>query len=130
MSQVAFDWSEIEREGVMRVKRTFQSPIPDLSHLQFAVMWEVVMVHDWLWVSAKSISAALKTLKWKKSGPAFCALMSRLESTGMVKGCYSKSSSGRRERFYAVTPAGRAALDKTIAFYHHSVMVMERGGAV
>lgn len=43
-------------------------------------------------------------------GPALIQALHRMEERGLIIGDWGKSKNGRRARFYALTPAGRAHL--------------------
>jgi DNA-binding PadR family transcriptional regulator len=91
--------------------------IPELSHLQFAVL-------DVLGAGVKrgkDLRTGLSELGIKKSGPSFYQMMARLEEAKCVEGWYSQEIiEGQiiKERQYRITGNGVRALNQTKQFYH------------
>ena len=80
----------------------------NLTQLQLAVLGSLLSGE----VSGRELREKLSTLGFKKSGPAFYQMMSRLEDGKMVKGHYDeKIVEGQRikERRYKVTASGSRA---------------------
>lgn len=91
--------------------------LPELSHLQFAVLEVLGTAH----MSGKDLRTGLGELGIKKSGPAFYQMMARLEESKLVEGSYSQQIiDGQiiKERQYKVTGTGIRALNQTKKFYH------------
>ncbi len=91
--------------------------LPDLSHLQFAVL-------DVMGSSVTSGKELRKALyaehKINKSGPAFYQMMARLEEAKFVEGWYEQGIiDGQiiKERNYKITGNGIRAVNQTKAFY-------------
>ena len=90
--------------------------IPQLSHLQFAVL-EVLGTAA---MRGKDLRKRLSELEIKKSGPAFYQMMARLEEAKCVEGWYEqKIIDGQiiKERHYRITGHGIHALRETKTFY-------------
>src|SRR5258706_15347632 len=91
--------------------------LPELSHLQFAVL-DVAGTST---ISGKELRKALLAEHGlKKSGPAFYQLMARLEEAKFVEGWYEQEViDGQiiKERNYKITASGTRALNQTKAFY-------------
>jgi DNA-binding PadR family transcriptional regulator len=91
--------------------------IPELSHLQFAVL-------DVLGAAVKrgkDLRTGLSELGIKKSGPSFYQMMARLEEAKCVEGWYNQEIvEGQiiKERQYRITGNGVRALNQTKQFYH------------
>ncbi len=91
--------------------------LPELSHLQFAVL-EVLGTAQ---KSGKDLRQGLSEHGLKKSGPAFYQMMARLEEAKFVEGWYSQviiDGQIIKERQYKITGAGIRALNQTKQFYH------------
>lgn len=91
--------------------------LPDLPHLQFAVLSELIAREK----TGRDIREALKTKhKVKRSSPAFYQLMGRLEEAGMVEGRYEQSTVDGQPikiRWYKITAPGNRAWHSTRDFY-------------
>jgi hypothetical protein len=96
---------------------SYQHPLPELSHLQFAVL----QVLGTGVLSGKDLREGLKSNHGiRKSGPAFYQMMARLEDGKFVEGSYTQEIiDGQiiKERQYRVTAAGIRALNHTKRFY-------------
>jgi len=91
--------------------------LPELSHLQFAVLEVLGTAH----MSGKDLRTGLSELGIKKSGPAFYQMMARMEDAKLVDGSYSQQIiDGQiiKERQYKVTGNGVRASNHTKQFYH------------
>jgi len=91
--------------------------LPELSHLQFAVL-EVIGTAA---MCGKDLRTSLSELGIKKSGPAFYQLMARLEDSKCVEGWYTQEIiEGQiiKERQYRITGNGIRALNQTKQFYN------------
>ncbi|GEM_PF-1710014 len=100
-----------------------QDILPELSHLQFAVL-EVLGTSQ---QSGKDLRTGLSELGIKKSGPAFYQLMARLEEAKFVEGWYSQEIiDGQiiKERQYKITGSGIRAFNDTRKFYHRQTRGM------
>jgi DNA-binding PadR family transcriptional regulator len=87
----------------------------ELSQLQLAVL-NCLLNGD---LSGRDLRAQLASLGWRKSGPAFYQMMSRIEDAGLVKGNYTKrlvSGQQIRERSYRITASGERAWEEVVAF--------------
>src|SRR5215469_7157957 len=101
----------------MTKSNTMQDRLPELSHLQFAVL-EVLGTAQ---KSGKDLRTGLSELGIKKSGPAFYQMMARLEEAKFVEGRYTQEViEGQiiKERQYRITGTGIRALNDTKKFYH------------
>src|SRR6266478_1256552 len=91
--------------------------LPELSHLQFAVL-DVIGSST---ISGKQLRKALSVERnLKKSGPAFYQLMARLEEAKFVQGWYEQEViEGQiiKERNYKITGNGIRALARSKRFY-------------
>jgi DNA-binding PadR family transcriptional regulator len=95
-----------------------QENVPELSHLQFAVLGAIGVSQ----MRGKELRKALAAEGIKKGGPAFYQLMDRLETAKFVDGWYEqKVIDGQiiKERWYRVTTSGRAAVSKAFNFYRN-----------
>jgi DNA-binding PadR family transcriptional regulator len=91
--------------------------LPELSHLQFAVL-DVIGADA---TSGKDLRKSLGELGINKSGPAFYQMMARLEESKFVEGWYNQEIiEGQiiKERQYRITGNGIRALNRTKQFYH------------
>lgn len=91
-------------------------PLPDLTHLQFAIL-DVLGPRE---KSGKEVRAKLGKRRIRKGGPAFYQLMSRLEDAGFVKGRYQQIEVDGylvKERRYRITGGGEAARRGSLEFY-------------
>lgn len=94
-------------------------PIPDLTHLQFAVL-DALGARE---KAGRELREALKARGIRKTGPAFYQLMARLEEAKFVKGWYEqKAVEGEvvRERRYKILGAGLTAWQEVRDFYLES----------
>jgi DNA-binding PadR family transcriptional regulator len=91
--------------------------LPELSHLQFAVL-EVLGAAQ---MSGKDLRKGLNGIGLKKSGPAFYQMMARLEEAKFIEGWYIQQIiDGQiiKERQYKITGNGIRALNQAKRFYH------------
>ena len=65
------------------------------------------------WAIAKRIQQVSKEVLQVTQGALYPALH-RLEQQGWVRGAWRESESGREAKFYSLTKAGRAQLDKEL----------------
>lgn len=96
--------------------KSLQEKLPELSHLQFAVL-EVLGTAQ---KSGKDLRTGLGELGINKSGPAFYQMMARLEEARYVEGSYRQEViEGQiiKERHYRTTGSGIRALNQTKSFY-------------
>src|ERR1700739_2177258 len=70
----------------------------------------------------QQISEQLLTLN---QGTLYPALV-RLEQYGWIKGSWAKTESNRDAKFYAITSAGRRALEKETAHWRKTAELIER----
>jgi hypothetical protein len=92
------------------------SPLPKLSHAQFAVL-SCLMGGP---VSGRAIRESLAEFGIRQGGPAFYQLMARMEDANFVAGSYQQKivkSQIIRERHYRITAVGRSAWTGTRQFY-------------
>ena len=90
--------------------------IPELTHLQFAVLDILGGVERPGWL----IRDKLAEVGEKKTLPAFYQMMARLEDAGFVKGEYYKvevDGHPVNERRYKITGHGIKAVQKALEFY-------------
>lgn len=90
--------------------------IPDLTHLQFAVL-SVLMDGE---LSGRELRTALAQLGQKHSLAAFYQIMGRMEDGSLVKGRYEQqmvAGVAIKERVYEVTGDGHAAFEASLQFY-------------
>jgi len=95
---------------------TNEQNMPELSHLQFAVLKVLGAAER----SGKDLRAGLSEHGLKKSGPAFYQMMARLEEADFVKGSYKQEIiDGQiiKERQYKITGNGVRAFNATQQFY-------------
>lgn len=100
--------------------------LPELSHLQFAVLGTLLNGER----SGREVRATLKRYRVRQSGPAFYQMMSRLESTGLVEGWYTQEVvSGQiiKERHYRVRAEGVRAWRSSRRFYEAAIASAESG---
>ena len=91
-------------------------PLPDLTHLQFAIL-DVLGPQE---KSGREIRSGLEQREVCKSGPAFYQLMARLEQANFITGRYDhKVIDGQiiRERRYHILGKGVEAWQRTRDFY-------------
>ncbi len=91
-------------------------PLPDLTHLQFAVL-DVLGAKK---RPGREVREGLRKRGVRKNGPAFYQLMSRLEEAGFVEGWYEqKIIDGQiiKERRYRALGKGLRAWQRTRDFY-------------
>jgi PadR family transcriptional regulator len=69
------------------------------------------------WAIAKRIQQVSKEVLQVTQGALYPALH-RLEQQGWVRGAWRESESGREAKFYGLTKAGRAQLDKELEQWH------------
>jgi DNA-binding PadR family transcriptional regulator len=99
--------------------------LPELSHLQFAVLGMLLGAER----RGRDIRAQLTQLGVRHSGPAFYQMMARLEDARLVEGRYAqKVVAGQiiKERHYSVTPAGARAWREARGFYLEMIRAAER----
>jgi DNA-binding PadR family transcriptional regulator len=91
--------------------------LPELSHLQFAIL-DLVGAST---LSGKNLRKGLKEVFGiSKSGPGFYQAMARLEEAKFVEGWYEQEViDGQiiKERNYKITGSGLRALNSTKSFY-------------
>lgn len=90
--------------------------VPKLSNLQFLVLGTLRAGA----LTGRKIRDRLADFGFRKSGPAFYQLMSRLEESGFVEGWYTKEIvRGQiiRERNYRIQGAGAAAWEANRDFH-------------
>jgi DNA-binding PadR family transcriptional regulator len=93
-----------------------QNVLPELSHLQFAVL-EVLGTEVG---SGKDLRKRLSERGIKKSGPSFYQMMARLEDAKFVEGWYKQEIiEGQiiKERQYRILADGIRALKRTKQYY-------------
>jgi DNA-binding PadR family transcriptional regulator len=91
--------------------------IPQLSHLQFAVLEVLGTVER----SGKDLRSGLSELGISKSGPAFYQLMARLEEARFVEGWYTQRIiDGQivKERHYRICGEGLRKLRESRMYYN------------
>src|SRR5256885_11573962 len=91
-------------------------PLPDLTHLQFAVLSIVGGSEK----SGREVRERLTKEKLRMSGPAFYQLMARLEESKFVAGHYlQKIVEGQiiKDRRYKITAQGLRAWNDAREFY-------------
>jgi len=101
--------------------------LPDLSHLQFAVLAELLGAER----SGGMMRGALKRYRVRQSGPAFYQMMARLEGSGLVEGWYAKQTvEGQviKERWYRITGDGRRAWRASRRFYEQTIEAADGEG--
>jgi DNA-binding PadR family transcriptional regulator len=94
--------------------------IPELSHLQFLVLAQLLSVER----TGRELRASLKGYRVRQSGPAFYQMMARLENADLVSGWYTQEViDGQmiKERHYRVTAAGTAAWRQCRSFYQQTI---------
>jgi DNA-binding PadR family transcriptional regulator len=94
--------------------------IPDLSHLQFLVLAQLLAAER----TGRELRTSLKSYRVRQSGPAFYQMMARLENADLVSGWYTQEViDGQmiKERHYRVTPAGAAAWRQCRSFYQQTI---------
>lgn len=99
--------------------------LPDISHLQFAVLGVLLTGEH----TGRAIRAQLRQLRVRQTGPAFYQMMARLEDDGLVDGCYAqKVVAGQvlRERRYSITDAGRKSWAESRRFYLEAIRNAEK----
>ena len=99
--------------------------IPDLSHLQFLVLAQVLAEER----TGRQIRAGLKPYRVRQSGPAFYQMMARMENAGLVEGWYTQDViDGQiiKERVYAITEKGERAWQTTRDFYADTIRAAEQ----
>ena len=69
------------------------------------------------WAIAKRIQQVSNEVLQVTQGALYPALH-RLEQQGWVRGAWGESESGREAKFYSLTKAGRAQLDKELEQWH------------
>ncbi len=99
--------------------------LPDISHLQFAVLGQLLAGEE----TGRAIRAQLRALRVRQTGPAFYQMMARLEDDGLVKGWYEQkvvASQILRERRYSITEVGRKAWSDSRRFYLGTIRAAEK----
>jgi DNA-binding PadR family transcriptional regulator len=94
--------------------------IPDLSHLQFIVLGQLLAGE----ATGRSVRESLKRFRVRQSGPAFYQMMARLERAGLAEGRYTQDViDGQmiKERHYRITPNGAAAWRDCRSFYERII---------
>jgi DNA-binding PadR family transcriptional regulator len=94
--------------------------IPDLSHLQFLVLAQLLGNER----TGRELRTSLKRYRVRQSGPAFYQMMARLENAGLVSGWYTQTIiDGQmiKERHYRVTQTGAVAWRQCRSFYEHAI---------
>ena len=91
-------------------------PIPDVSHLQFAVLAILLAGES----SGVDLRAQLGSLGFNHTRAAFYQLMARLEENGFVEGRYEKKVVDDitiKERIYLLTALGQRVVRECREFY-------------
>ena len=91
-------------------------PLPQLTHLQFLVVSELLRGA----ARGRDLRARLKEAGVRQSGPAFYQMMASLEDAGFVSGWYEQQIvDGQiiRERHYKALPGGKKAWQGSRDFY-------------
>jgi DNA-binding PadR family transcriptional regulator len=99
--------------------------LPDLSHLQFAVLGMLLGAEH----KGRDIRKQLAALRVRQTGPAFYQMMARLEEAGYVEGWYTqKVVQGQilKERRYRICPAGERAWQASRSFYLDAIRASEK----
>ena len=90
--------------------------LPELSHLQFAVLGMLRAGEQ----RGRELRKQLTQLRVRQTGPAFYQMMARLEEAGFVEGWYTqKVVDGQilKERHYRIVAAGERAWNASRNFY-------------
>lgn len=99
--------------------------LPELSHLQFAVLGMLLGGEH----KGRDVRKYLAQLKVRQTGPAFYQMMARLEEAGFAEGWYTqKVIQGQilKERRYRICPNGERAWRTSRGFYLESIRATER----
>src|SRR5450755_2115646 len=98
---------------------TDKTELPQLSHLQYAVLEQVGTDS----VRGKDLRKRLSERGIKKSGPSFYQMMARLEEAKLIEGRYAQEIiAGQiiKERHYRIIANGTRALQRTQQFYQRT----------
>jgi len=98
--------------------------LPELSHLQFAVLG--LLLHGEQ--RGRDVRKHLTQLRVRQTGPAFYQMMARLEEAGFVEGWYTqKIVQGQilKERQYRICAAGERAWRAARTFYLGTIRAAE-----
>lgn len=102
-------------------------PIPKYTHQQWAVL-NALLNGGELW--GRDLRAALKADGYGSTNASFYELMDRLETAGLVEGCYEERDvlgQTFKERKYKLTGDGRRAWND-VAFYYASRLGLDLQG--
>lgn len=94
--------------------------IPDLSHLQFIVLGQLLAGE----ATGRAVRESLKRFRVRQSGPAFYQMMARLERAALADGWYTQDViDGQviKERHYRITEEGAAAWRECRTFYERAI---------
>ena len=94
--------------------------LPDLTHLQFLVIAELLAAPS----SGRDLRSRLREAGVRQSGPSFYQRMATLEDAGYVSGWYEQQVvDGQifRERHYKVLASGRKAWNEARDFYTRAI---------
>jgi DNA-binding PadR family transcriptional regulator len=100
-------------------------PIPQLTHLQFLVVSELLRGEK----RGRDLRARLRAENVRQSGPGFYQMMAALEDAGFVAGRYEQEViDGQiiRQRHYKVNPTGKKAWQESRDFYMQVIGARQR----
>ncbi len=99
--------------------------LPELSHLQFAVLGLLLGGEH----AGRDIRKQLAALRVRQTSPAFYQMMARMEEAGFVEGWYTqKIVAGQiiKQRHYKIRAAGERAWREARGFYLDTIRAAEK----